>query len=167
MPSSTAIVLNSRPTPPTSATVSATSAPRLRRWTWPGTNWVNELAMATIGLPKSSSVIPVARQSARAPAMLRPWVDVAERSGRAAPAGAGTAAAALPSARAGDVVEGASVERADVPVERAAVPGERVAPAFLLAPRAAPERGSDACGIRQVWQRDISPQPAGNTRPPG
>ncbi|GAA4803412.1 hypothetical protein GCM10025786_02630 [Nocardioides caeni] len=35
--------------------------------------------MATIGLPKSESVIPVARQRARAPAMLRPEVDVAER----------------------------------------------------------------------------------------
>src|SRR5690606_25696605 len=38
------------------------------------------LAMATIGLSKSSSVIPVARQSARAPAMFRPWVVVRERS---------------------------------------------------------------------------------------
>ena len=38
-----------------------------------------ELAMAMIGLPKSSSFMPVARQSARAPAMLRPWVVVRER----------------------------------------------------------------------------------------
>ncbi len=52
------------------------------RCTWPGTNWVKELAMAMIGLPKSPSVMPVARHRARAPAMLRPWVDVAERSGR-------------------------------------------------------------------------------------
>ena len=36
--------------------------------------------MATIGLPKSASVMPVARHRARAPAMLRPWVEVAERS---------------------------------------------------------------------------------------
>lgn len=36
--------------------------------------------MATIGLPKSLSVIPVARQSERAPAALRPWVVVRERS---------------------------------------------------------------------------------------
>ncbi|GAA3607160.1 hypothetical protein GCM10022223_23910 [Kineosporia mesophila] len=36
--------------------------------------------MATIGLPKSLSVMPVARQSARAPAMLRPLVEVADRS---------------------------------------------------------------------------------------
>ena len=35
--------------------------------------------MATIGLPKSSSVMPVARQSARAPAALRPWVVTRER----------------------------------------------------------------------------------------
>src|SRR6266566_5401542 len=32
--------------------------------------------MATIGFSKSASVIPVARQRARAPAMLRPWVEV-------------------------------------------------------------------------------------------
>ena len=72
MPSSTAIVLNSRPTPPAAATESATSAPRLRRCTCPGTNWVKLLAIATIGLPKSESVMPVARQSARAPAIMRP-----------------------------------------------------------------------------------------------
>src|SRR5450755_10017 len=79
MPSSTAIVLNSRPTPPAAATASATSAPMFRRCTWPGTNWVKLLAIATIGLPKSSSVMPVARQRARAPAMLRPCVEVRER----------------------------------------------------------------------------------------
>ena len=50
------------------------------RCTWPGTNWVKLLAIATIGLPKSSSVMPVARQSARAPAMVRPWVEVLDRS---------------------------------------------------------------------------------------
>ena len=32
-----------------------------------------------IGLPKSASVIPVARHKLRAPAMLRPWVVVRER----------------------------------------------------------------------------------------
>ncbi|CSD81574.1 Uncharacterised protein [Vibrio cholerae] len=32
-----------------------------------------------IGLPKSSSLTPVARHNARAPAMLRPCVVVAER----------------------------------------------------------------------------------------
>ncbi|MFT5297222.1 MAG: hypothetical protein ACI9YH_003253 [Colwellia sp.] len=31
-----------------------------------------------IGLPKSPSVIPVARHKARAPAILRPWVEVAD-----------------------------------------------------------------------------------------
>ena len=50
------------------------------RCTWPGTNWVKLLAIATIGLPKSSSVMPVARHRARAPAMVRPWVEVRERS---------------------------------------------------------------------------------------
>ena len=45
----------------------------------PGTNWVKELTTAMIGLPKSPSCMPVARQRARAPAMLRPWVDVLER----------------------------------------------------------------------------------------
>ncbi len=43
------------------------------------TNWVKELAIAMIGLSKSSSVMPVARQSERAPAMFRPWVVVRER----------------------------------------------------------------------------------------
>ena len=57
----------------------ATSWPRSFRCTWPGTNWVKELATAMIGLPKSSSFIPVARQRPRAPAMLRPWVVVRER----------------------------------------------------------------------------------------
>ena len=37
-------------------------------------------AIATMGLPKSLSVMPVARHRARAPAMLRPWVVVRERS---------------------------------------------------------------------------------------
>jgi diguanylate cyclase (GGDEF)-like protein len=36
--------------------------------------------MATIGLPKSASVIPVARHRARAPAIVRPWVEVFDRS---------------------------------------------------------------------------------------
>src|ERR1700759_915143 len=79
MPSSTAMVLNSLATPPDSLTASATISPTLRRCTWRGTNWVKELAIATIGLPKSSSPMPVARQSARAPAMLRPWVLVRDR----------------------------------------------------------------------------------------
>src|ERR1700733_1525520 len=37
--------------------------------------------MAMIGLPKSPSFMPVARQRPRAPAMLRPWVEVRERYG--------------------------------------------------------------------------------------
>jgi hypothetical protein len=49
------------------------------RWTWPGTNWVKELTTAMIGLEKSSSFMPVARHRERAPAMLRPAVEVLER----------------------------------------------------------------------------------------
>ena len=79
MPSSTAMVLNSLAMPPAFSTSPATSWPMSFRCTCPGTNWVKELAMAMIGLPKSSSFMPVARQSARAPAMLRPWVVVRER----------------------------------------------------------------------------------------
>ncbi len=79
MPSSTAMVLNSLATPPAASISRATSWPRSFRWTWPGTNWVKELTTAMIGLPKSPSPMPVARQRARAPAMLRPWVEVRER----------------------------------------------------------------------------------------
>ncbi len=80
MPSSTAMVWNSRGTPPASRTPSATTSPRSLRWTCPGTNCVYELAIATMGLPKSLSVMPVARHRERAPAALRPWVVVRERS---------------------------------------------------------------------------------------
>ena len=79
MPSSTAMVLNSLATPPARSISRATSWPMSLRWTWPGTNWVKELAMAMIGFLKSASFIPVARHKARAPAMLRPWVEVLER----------------------------------------------------------------------------------------
>src|SRR5664280_1187904 len=77
-----AIVLNSLDTPPASRIAEATRSPMSLRCTWPGTNCVYELAIATIGLPKSPEPMPVARHRARAPAMLRPWVEVAERSGR-------------------------------------------------------------------------------------
>ena len=79
MPSSTAMVLNSLATPPARSISRATSWPRSFRCTWPGTNWVKELTTAMIGLPKSASFIPVARHRPRAPAMLRPWVEVRER----------------------------------------------------------------------------------------
>ena len=81
MPSSTAMVLNSLATPPAASISRATSWPRSFRWTWPGTNWVKELATAIIGLPKSPSFMPVARQRPRAPAMFRPCVVVRERYG--------------------------------------------------------------------------------------
>ncbi len=79
MPSSTAMVLNSLATPPAASISRATSWPRSFRWTCPGTNWVNEFTTATMGLEKSSSFMPVARQRERAPAMLRPAVVVRER----------------------------------------------------------------------------------------
>ena len=75
-----AMVLNSLAIPPAFKISPATNWPMSFKWTWPGTNWVNELAIAIIGLPKSSSRVPVARHKARAPAILRPSVDVAERS---------------------------------------------------------------------------------------
>ena len=79
MPSSTAMVLNSLATPPAASISRATSWPRSFRCTWPGTNWVKELTTATMGLEKSSSFMPVARHRERAPAMLRPAVEVLER----------------------------------------------------------------------------------------
>src|SRR5690606_32017431 len=79
MPSSTAIVWNSRATAPAAATCSATRSPRFFRCTCPGTNCVYELAIATIGLPRSLSATPVARNSARAAALFRPASAVAER----------------------------------------------------------------------------------------
>ncbi|WP_258320913.1 hypothetical protein [Curtobacterium flaccumfaciens] len=42
--------VNSPATPPTRSISRATSWPRSFRCTWPGTNWVKELAMAMIGL---------------------------------------------------------------------------------------------------------------------
>ncbi len=79
IPSSTAMVLNSRGIPPACLTASATISPTGLRCVCPGTNWVYEFATATIGLPKSSRSTPAARSSARAPAMLRPWVTVRDR----------------------------------------------------------------------------------------
>src|SRR5512146_1071046 len=79
MPSSTAMVLNSFATPPAASISRATIWPRSFRCTCPGTNCVKLLTTATIGLPKSPSFMPVARHRARAPAMLRPWVEVRER----------------------------------------------------------------------------------------
>ena len=81
MPSSTAIVLNSRGTAPAALTASDTTWPTSRRWTWPGTNSVKLLATAMIGLPMSSLATPAGRSRARAPAMFLPWVTVRDRSG--------------------------------------------------------------------------------------
>ncbi len=76
MPSSTAMVLNSRGTAPAARIASATTVPTSRRCTWPGTNSVKLLATAMIGLPISADVTPVARSSARAPTMFLPCVTV-------------------------------------------------------------------------------------------
>src|SRR6516164_8080983 len=76
MPSSTAIVLNSRGIAPAARTASATTLPTSARCTWPGTNSVKLLATAMIGLPRSSLATPVARSRARAPAMFLPCVTV-------------------------------------------------------------------------------------------
>ena len=81
MPSSTAIVLNSRGIAPAARTASATTWPTSRRCTWPGTNSVKLFATAMIGLPMSSLATPVARSRARAPAMFLPCVTVRDRSG--------------------------------------------------------------------------------------
>ena len=80
IPSSTAMVLNSFATPPAFSISAATSCPMSFKCTCPGTNWVKEFTTAIMGLPKSFSFIPVARHKARAPAILRPCVLVAERS---------------------------------------------------------------------------------------
>jgi len=50
IPSSTAMVLNSLATPPAASISRATSWPMSLRWTWPGTNCVNEFTTAMIGL---------------------------------------------------------------------------------------------------------------------
>ncbi len=76
MPSSTAMVLNSTPQPPAASITFFTRCPTSCKWTWPGTNCVKLLAIAMIGLSKSASFMPVARQRERAPAMLRPLVVV-------------------------------------------------------------------------------------------
>ncbi len=81
MPSSTAIVLNSRGMPPAAEIASDTMRPTGCRWVWPGTNSVKLFATAIIGLPKSAALTPAARKRARAPAALRPWVTVRERRG--------------------------------------------------------------------------------------
>lgn len=80
MPSSTAMVLNSRGTAPAARIASLTMRPTGARWVWPGTNSVKLFATAMIGLPMSSLATPEARIRARAPAMLRPWVTVRDLS---------------------------------------------------------------------------------------
>ena len=92
IPSSTAMVLNSRGTPPAAEMASDTIRPTGCRWVWPGTNSVKLLATATIGLPMSEPATPAARSSERAPAMLRPWVTVRDLNSGMAPTVASSAA---------------------------------------------------------------------------
>ena len=72
MPSETAMVLNSRATPPASRTPSLTHLPRSRRWTLQGVVSVHVFATPISGRPKSSSLNPTARSIARAAARSRP-----------------------------------------------------------------------------------------------
>ena len=81
VPSSMAMVLNSAAKHPRRSMACLTRCPTWWRWTWPGTNWVNELTTAITGLPICSSRMPLARHSARAPAILLPSVVAALRSG--------------------------------------------------------------------------------------
>ncbi len=73
MPSSTAIVLNSLATAAGRLDLARHELAEILEVHMAGTNCVKELTTAMIGLPKSESFIPVARQRPRAPAMLRPW----------------------------------------------------------------------------------------------
>ena len=77
MPSSTAMVLNSAAKHPRASIRCLTYWPISCRCTWPGTNWVNELAMPMIGRPNCSSRMPLARQRLLAPAIRRPVVVTA------------------------------------------------------------------------------------------
>ena len=81
MPSSMAMVLNSAAKHPSFSISRFTVCPISCRWVCPGTNCVNELTMAIIGRPICSSAMPLARHSARAPAMRLPDVLAALRSG--------------------------------------------------------------------------------------
>ena len=65
--------------PPAWNTPRLMSSTRCLKCIWQGCASDQVFMMAMIGLPKSPSFIPVARQSARAPAMLRPCVEVRER----------------------------------------------------------------------------------------
>ena len=74
MPSSMAIVLNSAAKQPIRSISCFTNCPTSCRCVCPGTNCVNELTTATMGRPICSRFIPLAAQSALAPAMRRPCV---------------------------------------------------------------------------------------------
>ena len=80
MPSSMAMVLNSAAKQPSPSMCRFTRWPISCRCTCPGTNWVKELTTAMTGRLICSSLRPLARHRARAPAMCLPSVLVALRS---------------------------------------------------------------------------------------
>jgi len=75
IPSSIAIVLNSAAKQPNFSISAFTTCPISCRCTCPGTNCVNELTMAIMGLPNCSFFMPSAHHNARAPAIRRPSVQ--------------------------------------------------------------------------------------------
>src|ERR1700761_9340628 len=82
MPSSTAIVLNSRGIAPAALTASETTRPTSCRWTGPGTTSVKLLPTATdVSRLISSRPPPAPQGGAGAPAMFLPCVTVRDRSG--------------------------------------------------------------------------------------
>src|ERR1700744_2333020 len=81
MPSSTAIVLNSRGIAPAARIASATTWPTSRRCTCPGTNSVKWLAAVRMGSRRPPRAPRGARRGELPPAMFLPWVTVRDRSG--------------------------------------------------------------------------------------
>ena len=80
MPSSTAMVLNSRATAARlDDRLGDESAERLQVDVARARTAVKQFAIAMIGLSKSASAMPVARQSARAAACVFPWVVRCDR----------------------------------------------------------------------------------------
>ena len=65
MPSQTAMVSNSKGTPPAARISSLTSSLTARRWQWPGTMSVYDEQTAMKGLPKSSRFTPAAKSKER------------------------------------------------------------------------------------------------------
>ena len=82
IPSSTAMVLNSKGTPPASRMHFFTCSPTRFRWTWPGTISTKELHTAMNGLPMSASVTPQAFSRLRWGARSNPFFTMSDRIGK-------------------------------------------------------------------------------------